>query len=140
LHYTWKRPKDKSALHATSLPAKQNTIPVRSNMGHTHPCNLEQSCQGANYYKQPISVRKYKTRPITSGNLEFQNTGTIPFVKPPTERLLPKMAKICRLPKNSRNTVINASIDDTTNNTVKKMDLSLLELECATFNPTKSPQ
>ena len=40
-------PKDKSALHTAPLPAKQNTTPARSSMGHAHPSNLEQSCQGA---------------------------------------------------------------------------------------------
>jgi len=34
LHYSWKHLKDKSALHATPLPAaKQNTTPARCNMG-----------------------------------------------------------------------------------------------------------
>ena len=41
----------KSALHATPLPAKQNTTPARSNMGHRHLSNLEQIFQGAAYYK-----------------------------------------------------------------------------------------
>jgi hypothetical protein len=40
-------------------------------MGHTHLSSLEQSCQGATYYKHPILVIENKTRPITSGNLEF---------------------------------------------------------------------
>jgi len=33
--------------------------PARSNimMGHVHISSLEQSCQGATYYKQPILVR-----------------------------------------------------------------------------------
>jgi hypothetical protein len=43
------------------------------------------------------------------------NTGTAPFLKPPTERIRPKLAKICRHPKNSRNTVINANIGNTSN-------------------------
>jgi hypothetical protein len=75
------------------LSAKQNTTPARSNMGHTHPSSLEQSCQGATYYKQPILNRENKTRPITSGILKLLNAGTIPFLKPPTERILPVMVK-----------------------------------------------
>jgi hypothetical protein len=35
-----------------------HTTPARSNMGHMHLSSLEQSCQGATYYKQPILVRK----------------------------------------------------------------------------------
>ena len=86
------------------------------------------------------------------------------------------MAKIYRLPKDSRNTVINANIGDTSDTLqlhiqvpshhvqrmrllelkaptgknwpsqmgvvlqTKKMDLSLLELESTTLNPTRSPQ
>jgi hypothetical protein len=65
-------PKDKSALHTAPLPAKQNTTPARSNMGHLHPSNLEQSCKGATYYKQPIMVKGNKTKYITSGNLKFK--------------------------------------------------------------------
>jgi hypothetical protein len=49
--YDWKYPKDKSALHAAFQPAKQNTTPARSNMGHRHLSNLEQIFQGAAYYK-----------------------------------------------------------------------------------------
>jgi len=78
-------------------------------MGHTHPSILDQSCQGATYYKQPILVIKSKTRPITSGNMEIKNACTIRFLEPTTKRILPRTAKICRLPKDSRNTVINAS-------------------------------
>jgi hypothetical protein len=40
--------------HATPLPAKQNTTPARSKMGHTYPSSLERSCWGATYYKQTI--------------------------------------------------------------------------------------
>jgi len=28
----------------------------------------------------------------------FKNAGTIPFLEPPTERILPKKAKTCKLP------------------------------------------
>jgi cytochrome c peroxidase len=54
---------------------------------------------------------KCKTRqgPITSGNLEFKTAGTIPVLEPPTERILPKIAKLCWLPKYLRNTVILAT-------------------------------
>ena len=38
----------------------------------------------------------------------FKTASTIPSLKPPTERILPKMAKIDKLPKESRNKVINA--------------------------------
>jgi hypothetical protein len=48
------------------------TNPARSNMGHMHPNSLEQSCQGATNYKQPILFREIRTRPIASGNLEFK--------------------------------------------------------------------
>ena len=78
------------------------------NMGHTHLSSLEQSCQGATYCKQPILIWENETRPITSGNLEFKTASTIPSLEPPTERILPKMAKIDKLPKESRNKVINA--------------------------------
>jgi hypothetical protein len=81
-------------------------------MGHVHPSSLEQSCQGATYYKQHILASKNKTIPITRGNLEFKQCRH--FFEPPTKRILPRMAKICRLPKDSRNTVINANIGDTT--------------------------
>jgi len=81
-------------------------------MGHTYLSSLEQSYQGATYYIQPILVRENKTRPITSGNLKFKNTDTIPFLESLTKRILPRMAKISRLPKGSRNTVINANIGD----------------------------
>jgi len=56
-----------------SSPAKQNTTPARSNMGHTHPSRQEQSCQGATYYNQSswLEKLKNKTRPITSGSLKF---------------------------------------------------------------------
>ena len=57
LHCSLKILKDKSALHATPVPAKQNTTPARSNMGHTQHSSLEQSSQGATYYKQPVLVR-----------------------------------------------------------------------------------
>jgi len=67
----WKYSKDKSALHATPISAKQNTTPALSSMmGHTHLNNLEQSCQGATYHRQPILVRENKAKPITSGNLK----------------------------------------------------------------------
>ena len=46
----------------------------------------------------------------------YKNTGAIPFLESPTEpsaeRTLPRMAKICRFPKDSKNTVINANIGD----------------------------
>ena len=47
----------------------------------------------------------------------FKNAGTILFLESPTERILPKMAKICRLSKGLRNTFINANIGDTTRHT-----------------------
>ena len=81
-------------------------------MGHTHPSRQEQSCQGATYYKQPILNRENKTRPITSGILKLLNAGTIPFLDLPPDRIMPRMAKICRFPKDSKNTVINANIGD----------------------------
>jgi hypothetical protein len=58
-----------SALYAASLPARQNTTLAISNMEHMYPSGLEQSYQGATYYKQPILVKKIKTRPVTNGNL-----------------------------------------------------------------------
>jgi hypothetical protein len=36
--------------------------------------SLEQSCQRATYYTQPILFRENKTRPITSGNLELKKS------------------------------------------------------------------
>jgi hypothetical protein len=57
----WKYSKDKSALHATPISAKQNTTPARRNKGHTDLGNLEQSCQRANYYKKTILVKLNKT-------------------------------------------------------------------------------
>ena len=42
--------------------------------------------------------------------MDFKNAGTIPVVELPTQRILPRMAKLCRLPKDSRNTVVNANI------------------------------
>jgi hypothetical protein len=44
----------------------------------------------------------------------FKNAGTIPrpFLEPPIKRILPRMAKMCRLPKDSRNIIINANIGD----------------------------
>jgi hypothetical protein len=48
-------PKEKRVLHATPLPAKQNT--ARSNVRPAHLSSLEQSCSGATYYKQSILVR-----------------------------------------------------------------------------------
>jgi len=85
------------------------------NIRHAHPSSLEQSCQGATYHKRPILFRKIKARPIASGNLKFRIAGTIPYLEPPAERKLPRMAKICRLPKDSRNTLIYANIVDTSN-------------------------
>jgi hypothetical protein len=49
-----------------TLPLPEATWGIR-----THPSSLEQSCQGATYYKQTL-IRKSKTKPITSGNLEFK--------------------------------------------------------------------
>jgi hypothetical protein len=66
----WKYPKDKSAIDAIPTPAKQNITHASGNMGHTNLSSLEQSCQGTTYYRQPISARENKTRPITSGNLD----------------------------------------------------------------------
>jgi hypothetical protein len=57
LYYSWKYHKEKTALHATPIPAKQNTTAARSNMQHAHLSSLEQSCQGATIYKQTITVR-----------------------------------------------------------------------------------
>jgi|AntDeeMetagen681_2_1112603.scaffolds.fasta_scaffold06284_2 hypothetical protein len=68
----------------------QNTTPIRSNMGRTHLNSLQQSC--------PTHLG-LKTRHITSGNLESKNASTTPFPKPPTERVLPRMAKVLGYPK-----------------------------------------
>ena len=57
--------------HATPLPAKQNTTPASSNIGHAHPSSLGQSCQGATYHKQPI-LREGETRLITRCYMEIQ--------------------------------------------------------------------
>jgi hypothetical protein len=62
----------------------------------------------------PSWLEKLKQDLSPAAIWKFINAGTIPFFEPPTERILPRMAKICRLPKDSRNTVINANIGDTT--------------------------
>jgi len=43
-------------LHDTPLPAKQTLTPARSIMGHLS--SLEQSCQGATFYKQPKKLKR----------------------------------------------------------------------------------
>ena len=93
-------------------------------MGHAHLSSLEQSYQGATYYIQPILIRENKRIPITSGNLEFINTGTKTFLEPLTDQVPPILVqegycqewqKDCRLPKDSRNTIINANSGDISN-------------------------
>jgi len=49
--------------------SKTPPLPEATCMGHTHLSSLEQSCQGAIFYKQLILGKK-ETRPVTSGNLE----------------------------------------------------------------------
>jgi hypothetical protein len=44
--------------HSSTSKAKHYPAPARSNMGHTPLSSLEQSCQGATYYKLPILVRE----------------------------------------------------------------------------------
>ena len=50
----------------------------------------------------PSGLEKNKTRPITSGKLEFPKRRHHSFFGQPTERILPRMAKICRIFKDSR--------------------------------------
>jgi len=47
-------PKKQVRYSSSSSTSKTNHQPSRSNMGHAHPSSLEQSCQGATYYKQHI--------------------------------------------------------------------------------------
>ena len=94
------------------LSAKQNTTPARSNMGNTHPSILVVWYKAAREQlitNNPSWLEKTKQDLSPAAIWNFKNAGTIPFLEPPTERILPKMAKICRLPKDSRNTVINAN-------------------------------
>ena len=88
--------------------AKQNTTSAKSNVEHAHLSSLEQCCQGATYYKQSILVRKKDLSPEESGILNH----LLDFLEPPTKRMLQRVAKICRLHKDSRNTIINACISD----------------------------
>ena len=97
-------------LHPTPLPAKQNTTPARSIMGHMHLSSLEQSCQGTTYYKQPILLRENKTRPITSSNLKTQ--ASYLFLNRQLKGYSQKRQKHVG-PKDSRNIVINANVGKT---------------------------
>ena len=84
----------------------------------------------------PWLVRENKTRPITSGNLEFYKRRHHSLSEPSTERILPRMAKICRLPKDSRNTVINANIggiSDTHIHTARSPFIMCIKSVCYDF-------
>jgi hypothetical protein len=71
---------------------------------------MEQSCQGAAYYKQPILVRESKQDLSPAAIWNFKNAGTVPFLESPTERVLQRMAKLCRFPREARTTGIDANI------------------------------
>jgi hypothetical protein len=112
MHYTWKYPK-----------TKMRYVPLLYQLSKTPP--LPEATWGMHIVvfclktareqlitKNPSWKTKQEVSPEAIWNL--RNAGTIPFLKPPTERIPPRMAKTCRLPKDSRNTASNANIGDTT--------------------------
>jgi hypothetical protein len=69
-----------SALHATPLPAKHNTTPARSSMGHTHLSNLEELPESTTCWLEKIK------QDLSPGAIwDFKNAGIIFFLKPPKE-------------------------------------------------------
>jgi hypothetical protein len=81
---------------------------------HAHPSSLEQSGQAEHlitnnrsWIKKVTQDLSPESRILETSMQNFRNTGTTPFLELPTKRILPRLAKICRLPKDLRNTVIN---------------------------------
>jgi len=102
------------------MPLYQDVLAARQLiLGEDHPetRNSQKALQALQDCEFGLGVRNVCDPTITY--LPFLDLnplrGLCPFFTPPTERKLARMAKICRLPKGSRNTIINANIGDTTN-------------------------
>jgi len=71
------------------------------------------------FTNKPSWLEKIKQDLSPGAIWKIKNAGTILFLEPPsnleppTERVLSRTAKLCRLFKDLRNTLINANIDDT---------------------------